>query len=449
MNLFFKRLFGKLERTKKYEHREERLLAEYKRYCDVATSEELKEYTQLFRFVSSATFQDKKRTLTNRQYKDTQTYRDERKFKKLDGSIKVRRYYKIKDSDELKEFQTFRHSADYIKLGDKKQWKKDERLRRFKLFEASLAYKNYDRLNNSYIIKEYESLKAKVNTPEFQKEKEWWSDKFRWQKTEDYKQECRFKELQKNPEIDFYLHTNPKKFKSLGDWKVTFEEKFQTESLSSQWQQGYFHRAQSLQNIYTVEGQKQAYTNGQNVVVGNDDYLTINTIQEQVEKGLTWNPAKGFYEKGYLYTSGIINTGASFQQRYGKIEAKVRIVNKTDVQHALTLTADGQVPSIYVYGFNGKHITLALADREEYGAKRVRIERETIKGINPKKFFVYTVEWTPNYIQWQVNNIVVKRIDGSTPNKALFLQACSFIGANNAGGSASLVIDWIRCYAHK
>ena len=164
---------------------------------------------------------------------------------------------------------------------------------------------------------------------------------------------------------------------------------------------------------------------------------------------MTWNPAKGFYEKGYLYTSGIINTGATFQQRYGKIEAKVRIVNKADVQHALTLTADGQVPSIYVYGFNGKHITLAMADREEYGDKRVRIERETITGINPKKFFVYTVEWTPNYIQWQVNNIVVKRIDGSTPNKALFLQASSFIGANNAGGSASLVIDWIRCYAHK
>lgn len=450
MNLFWKRLFGKMEKTKKYEHKEELLLAEYKRYCDVAASEELKEYTQLFHFVNASAFQDKKKTLVNRKYKDTQVYRDDRKFKKLDASAKVRLYYKTKESEELRAFQAFKKGPDYIRLADKKAWKNDERLRAFKAYERSKAYKNYERLNNSYIIKEYEQLKKKIDTPEFEKEKEWWSDKFRWQKTEDYKQEVRFKELESNPEIAFYLQTDPKKFKALSDWKVTFEEKFHDEKLNTNvWSHGYFHRSKNLRNIYTIEGQQQAYTEGANVVVGNDCYLTINTMQEQVDKALTWNPTKGFYDKPYLYTSGIVNTGAAFSQRYGKVEAKIRLVNTADVSHALTMTDDGQIPSIYVYGFNGKDVTLAFANREKYGERKVRIERETIKGINPKKFFVYTVEWTPTSITWKVNNIEVKKIEGNIPNIALHLQASSFITAANKGGSTSFVIDWIRGYAHK
>jgi len=51
MNLFWKKTFGGLTPTEKLEKEEVELLLAYKRYCDIETSEQLKEYTQLFHVV--------------------------------------------------------------------------------------------------------------------------------------------------------------------------------------------------------------------------------------------------------------------------------------------------------------------------------------------------------------------------------------------------------------
>ena len=90
MNLLFKRIFGGLTKTEKFEKQEGQLLADYKRYCDIQTSEQLKEYTALFELVQSAAFKDKKKTLQNRKFKDTEEYRDSRKFEKLNSSWKIK-----------------------------------------------------------------------------------------------------------------------------------------------------------------------------------------------------------------------------------------------------------------------------------------------------------------------------------------------------------------------
>ncbi|MBE6321683.1 MAG: glycosyl hydrolase family protein [Bacteroidales bacterium] len=441
MNLLFKRIFGGLAKTEKFEKQEGQLLADYKRYCDIQTSEQLKEYTALFGLVQSAEFKDKKKTLQNRKYKDTEEYRDSRKFEKLNSSWKIKSYYETLDSAELKEYEAFKASSDYTKLGDPKLWQTDERLKRLKTFEKSKAYKNYEGLKGSYLIKEFEELKAKVNTEEFQKNRAWWEDKHRWQKTEEYQKEQRFYELKKTDDIAFYEHTDPKKFEALNKWALTFKDEFEGTALNSQWKHGFFNRAQALKKIYSFPNDKQAYTEGQNVFV--NGALSIVTKRQQADT-LVWDARKGFLFKQMAFTSGNINTGEAFSQRYGKIQAKMKIDKMADVSHSFWLGTDGMIPHINIFSFNGKKLSVGMCNNANG-----TIDREIIKGINPENYYIYTLEWNEREIIWKINNVVVKKVTSNVPDKAMHLAATSFIGAQNAGGESILKIDWIRVYARK
>ena len=86
----------------------------------------------------------------------------------------------VLDSEELVEYQNFKESPEYEQLGDKKKVKTSELFKRMKDYEKSKTYKTYVRFHNSFIIKEYEELKAKVSSPEFQKSNKFWENEKRW-----------------------------------------------------------------------------------------------------------------------------------------------------------------------------------------------------------------------------------------------------------------------------
>ena len=83
MNLFWKRLFGGITPTAKLEKYEADLLIAMVRYEEVAKAVELAEYKKLFHVVKSAAFQENKKTLQNRKYKDTEEYRSYKKYNNL------------------------------------------------------------------------------------------------------------------------------------------------------------------------------------------------------------------------------------------------------------------------------------------------------------------------------------------------------------------------------
>ena len=84
MNLFWKILFGSLTGTTKLEKKEILLQRAMQRYERIGKSLELTEYKDLKQIVKSAGFQEKKETLLNRKYKDTEEYRNLKKFNKID-----------------------------------------------------------------------------------------------------------------------------------------------------------------------------------------------------------------------------------------------------------------------------------------------------------------------------------------------------------------------------
>ena len=79
MNLFCKKLFGKITPTAKLEKNESELITAMHRYAEVEKSVELAEYKKLFHIVKSAKFQENKKILQNRKYKDTEEYQIHKK----------------------------------------------------------------------------------------------------------------------------------------------------------------------------------------------------------------------------------------------------------------------------------------------------------------------------------------------------------------------------------
>jgi len=442
MNLFWKKAFGGLTPTDKLEKEEADLLLAYKRYCDIETSEQLQEYTQLFHIVKAADFKEKKKTLQNRKFKDTEEYRDFTKFEKLHHSANLKLYYHVVDSPELKDFLAFKVTADYEKLGKPKLVKKDEVLKKFKAYEKSKPYKTYIRFHNSFVVTEYEKLKKLVGTDEFKNSKTWWEDNNRWLKTEEHKIEQRYYELQKTPDVAFYESTDPKKFDKINEWTLTFEDTFHENTLNpSKWKNGYYHRAAAIKKIYSFANEKQANTDGKNIVLGGG-LLKIATHNEKKE-ALTWEPKNGFKNKNFDFTSGIINAGEAFQQQYGLIKVKLRTAGSKDISHACWLGSDGKLPHTNVFLFNGKNI---IVNNYTLEGNSVSISKEVIKGIDPNDFYIYSLEWTLKELIWKVNNVEVFRTSKSVPQQAMFPVLSSFISENQKGGSGNLDVDWIRVF---
>lgn len=442
MNLFWKKTFGGLTPTEKLEKEEVELLLAYKRYCDIETSEQLKEYTQLFHVVKSAAFKEKKKTLQNRKYKDTEEYRDFTKYEKLHNSSKLKLYYQVAESEQLKEFLAFKATADYEKLGKPKLVKQDPLLLKMKDYEKSKLYKNYLRFHNSFVVTEYEKLKTLVAKEEFQKSKAWWKDNNRWLKTDEYKQEQRYYELQKTDDISFYESTDPKSFAKLGEWTLTFEDTFEGTALDAKkWQNGYYNRAQKLKKVYSFVNEKQANTDGKNIVVGNK-LLKIVTINEKQESA-AWDPTKGFISKEFNFSSGAVNTGEAFQQKYGLVKIKLRIAGSKDISHACWLGTEGKLPHVNIFHFNGKNIVVNNYAPE---GNSVSVVKEVVKGISPNDFYIYSLEWTPKELIWSINNIEVFRTSKSVPQESMFVALNSFISEKQQGGQGSMDVDWIRFY---
>jgi beta-glucanase (GH16 family) len=444
MNLFWKKVFGGLTSTEKLEKEEEALLLAYKRYCDIETSEQLAEYTRLFHLVKAADFKEKKKTLQNRKFKDTEEYRDFRKYEKLHNSANIKLYYQVLDSSQLKEFLAFKETKDYEKLGNPKLVKADATLQKFKAYEKGKPYKNYIRFHKSFVISEYEKLKELVAKPEFIQSKAYWEDNNRWLKTEEYKIEQRYYELQKTPDIAFYEATDPKKFKVLDEWTLTFQDDFTGSSLDAKWKNGYYHRAEALKKIYSFANEKQANTDGKNITVASS-HLAIKTLPEKKE-ALAWDVKNGFVKKSFDFTSGIVNTGEAFQQKNGLIKAKLRTKGSADVSHAFWLGTDGKLPHINVFYFDGK--TISVNNYAKDGTS-VSISKETVKGISPADFYIYSLEWTPTELVWKINNVEIYRVNKSIPQQSMFPVFNSFISEKQKGGSGTLEVDWIKVYTKK
>ena len=436
MNLFWKKLFGGLMPTAKYEKQQDDLRRDLERYLGIEKSTELEEYNTLFHTIKSAKFKERKKIFQNRKYKDTEEYRVSKKYDKLKISADIRHYYETLNSSELHSYLAFKSTPEFEQLGNPEKVKASEKLRNYKNFEKSAAYKNYVRFHDSYIIKEYEQLKEKVSTAEFMKLNKFWSNKHRWETTEEYTQEQRYYALAKNPDIVYYTKMNPNAFKKIRTQKLAFGEEFNWNTLSkSRWTFGYHYKSDTLKKDHSFANEKQANSSGKNISV-NQGVLRISTKEEKTIAS-AWDAAKGFIDKEFRFSSDVMQSANEFRQKYGVFQAKIRCSGP--IHHAFWLGADNKLPHINIFHFDGKLLRLGNAGKDI-------VDEAIIKGLNPSDFHIYTMEWTEKELIFRINNLEIYRTTSNVPREEMYLGFKSFITEKQNGSEGLLEVDWVRVY---
>lgn len=188
---------------------------------------------------------------------------------------------------------------------------------------------------------------------------------------------------------------------------------------------------------HSFVNERQANNGGKNVAV-EDGVLKIQTKHEKTN-ALAWDSKKGFVPKDFEFTSDVLQTADSFRMKYGVVRAKIRCTGNT--QHAFWLGADGKLPHVNVFHFDGKQITVGNANQSVF-------DKATITGISPSDFYIYTLMWNAKELIWMINDVEVYRTSSHVPKEEMFLSFNSFIPEKHHGGAGTLEVDWIRVYAN-
>jgi len=463
-----KLLFGWIPSTSKIEETEKALVSEYEKLTAFGGSETLKKYNELHELVNSSDFIRKKREIESLSYKGSEECSKENEFNALKKSKDIALYYKtvagtelkafekLRDSGKITEFEKlentvtsfdfkqktkskeFKGSADAKKLDEYNFLKNSDEIKGFYKFQKSKEYANYKNIDGSAKLARFNELKSYVETPEFKKQKEYLLDKERFAKTPMFKQYDEYNNLAKSADIVWYLKAkDSNKFDELKGRKLTFSDEFEGTSVNPKvWLTNYYWGDKLLNDRYSVETDLQAYTESANFEVRNS-ILKIITKQQKTQ-GKVWSAQNGFKTKEFAYTSGIINTGKSFRQKYGTFKAKVKLGDPS-AKNAFWMLADKITPHIDVCRtLNGK-VAFDLFPKEGVKIK------ETLGSRYANDFFIYTLEWRADKLVWKINDTVVKIETSNIPQEPMYIL---FSGGLDKplNGTTAMEIDWVRVY---
>ena len=382
------------------------LLSDYKKLHD---SNELGYYKELETYAKSQEYAQKKKEIESLRFENTDEYRKQQEFKKQESSKRIKDYYKMKSSPQLAE---------------------------------------YRKIESSKLIPDYEELEKNIQSDEFRNRKAYLLNKKKWEKSDEYKQQQEYLTLKKAPKIVWYFKMKDHaKFSEIRSWNLVFDDDFNTGKVDkNKWITRYFWGEVLLNDTYALPGEKHIFTDSKNFEY-NGTTLKIVTRNEKAT-GKEWNPMLGFYPREFDYTSGIINSGSSFRTKYGKFEAKIKIDSNPGVVHAFWLSGETMVPQIDVFKcYNNK---IFFSTYFGNPATEQGVQSDTVSfssSVFKDKYFIYSLEWSPEKLIWKINNIELKTQTRNIPNEGMYISLNSgVVGEGQAGVPAKMEIDWVRCF---
>jgi len=477
-------LLGLIPNTEKLESRENALWAEFREFTSYAGSEELKRYQELDKLINSPEFPRRVNAVKAQKYSDTEEFRKEQEFKKIQKDPRWKTYIKVKNSATLAAAQAFEKSPEYQRLeeldkivtsqefrqkrssmssrefrvtpesdlwNEYLQLKKSPEARKYFSFKASPKYGIYSQVDSSDLPGRYMELEQYLASEDFRKVKEYMllPPKKKYLLSEEYKLLQEYLTLKKSEKIRWFFKVQKQdKFRELKKLTLKFEDDFAGKTLdTSKWITRYFWGETILKDAYSLASDKHFLTDGKNLEL-DGSMLKIITRKEEVT-GKAWDPALGFYPKDFSYTSGIINTGKSFRQQYGIIQAKVRLNNPGKVTHAFWLTGDRIIPQVDVFKTDNSKILLStfwgnITEKDGIRHNTIRLSASRLM----KGFYIFTLEWSPSSLVWKVNGVKLAEMKEAVPQEPLYLNFSSGIYKDNVDGSlpATFEIDWVKVY---
>jgi hypothetical protein len=463
-------LLGLIPATAKIEQAEKALITEFEKLNAFTGSETLNKFTQLKDLVTSSDFLSKKKEIESVSFRGSEEFAKEKeflslqkakdivmyfrtvagstlkKFRELDGSEKISNFeslQKLVSSLEFREkmkTKEFRGTDDDKKLQEFNRLKSSSEITEFFAFKKSKEYANFLNIDGSARLARYNELKDYVATNEFKEKKAYLLDKKRFEKTDMFKSLQEFDKLKKNEDIVWYFKVkDSNKFDILKSRDLTFSDEFDGDRLDAKkWLTSYYWGDKLLKDNYTVGNDLQAYTEKENFEVRNS-LLKIIT-KPQKKEGKAWT-AGGFKVHEFNYTSGIVNTGSSFRQKYGVFSAKVKLGNPA-AKSSFWMISDKITPHIDVCRTeNGK----VVADYFASPDKRIK---GSIGGKYAGDFYIYSLEWTPDKLVWKINDTEVLTQTSNVPQEPMFINLSGGLD-KPVNSMTTMEIDWVRVYQPK
>ena len=336
---------------------------------------------------------------------------------------------------------TFRDSDEFKKLNEYKSIKESSEIKEFYRFLGSKEYANYLAVNGSKRFAGYQALKEYVASKEFNDQKAYLLDKKRFEKTTMFKEGVEYEKLKKNPDIIWYFKIkDSSKFDILKNRVLTFGEEFDGNSLdASKWLTNYYWGEKLLKDRYSVESDLQAYTEKENFEIRNS-VLKIVTKQQKI-KGKVWTAEKGFANKEFGYSSGLINTGNSFRQKYGLFTAKIKLGDPS-ARSAFWMIGDKITPHLDICHTSGGRVWF------DYFSAKGNNVKTSLGSRYSGDFYIYSLEWKKDSLVWKINDTEVFRQTSDIPQEPMYVSLAGGV-SKPLNGSTIMEIDWVRVYQPK
>ena len=437
-----------------------------KRFKEMESSNKITEFESLEKFIQSPGFREKQK-MRPVTFKDTAEYRKFDEYKSLKKDPEIKSFLKSKLKEEIKKSKailryeelvtfikspeflakknmrpiTFKDSEEYKKLLEYKRIKGSLEIKEFYKFKASKEYANFLNTDGSSRLARYHELKEYVATPEFKQKKEYLLDKKRFEKTEMFKEIQEYDKLKKNQDIIWYFKIkDSNKFDILKNRELTFSDEFDSEKLDSKkWLTNYYWGEKLLKDRYSVESDLQAYTEKENFEIRNS-ILRITTKPQRIT-GKVWSTANGFSTKEFSYTSGLINSGASFRQKFGVFTAKIQL-GDPNAKSAFWMLADKITPHLDVCRTSGGKVWF------DYFSTKGNKSKTSIGSRYSNDYFIYTLEWTSDKLVWKINDTTVFSQTTDIPQEPMYVLLSGGLD-KPINGITSMEIDWVRVYKAK
>ena len=432
-----------------------------KRFRDLDGSPKIRDYEELESFIKSNAFRQKQK-MKPITFKDSDEYRRLLEYKSLKKDPEIKAFLKAPSNvtksktvlryEELANFIksagflakknmkpiTFKDTEEYKKLLEYNRQKTSLDIKEYYKFKSSREYANFLNTDGSARLAHYNELKEFVATPVFRERKNYLLDTKRFEKTEEYKDVQEYEKLKKNEDIVWYFKVRDSdKFDVLKNKELTFSDDFDGDRLDTKkWLTNYYWGDKLLKDNYSVETDLQAYTEKDNFEIRNS-FLKIHTKPQRVT-GKVWSASSGFKTKDFGYTSGLINSGKSFRQKYGIFSAKIKLGNPS-ARNNFWMLSDKITPHIDICRTSNNKVWT------DFVADPGRFSKSSIGPRYANDFYIYTLEWTQDNLVWKINGEVIFRQTSNVPQEPMYVLLAGGLD-KPISGMTTMEVDWVKVY---
>jgi len=432
-----------------------------KRFKDLDGSQKIRDFEELESFIKSNAFRQRQK-MKPITFRDSDEYRRLLEFNSLKKDPEIKAFLKspsnvtkskaVQRFEELDKFVksaeflakknmrpiTFKDTEEYKKLLEYNRQKNSPDIKEYYKFKTSKEYANFLNIDGSTRLARYNELKEYVATPAFKEKKNYLLDTKRFEKTEEFKDFQEYEKLKKNTDIIWYFKVKDSdKFEVLKKKKLTFNDDFEGDRLDTKkWLTNYYWGEKLLKDRYSVETDLQAYTEKENFEVRNS-LLKIHTKPQRIE-GKVWSASTGFRTKEFSYTSGLINSGKSFRQKYGVFSAKIKLGNPS-ARNNFWMLADKITPHIDICRTSNNKIWT------DFVADPGRFSKSSIGPRYANDFYIYTLEWTQDKLVWKINGEEIFRQTSNVPQEPMYVLLAGGVD-KPINGMTTMDVDWVKVY---